>query len=196
MALVLSNLGILAAQRDADDEARVFYEESLQLRRQLADRQGEAISLQNLADLAIKRGDLARARNLLQESLALYRESKNDRGLAYAFEGLASLALASGEVERAARLFGAAEGIRQATGVALSRPNGTSTSGRSLRQPGRSARATHRRSRRGAQWTRTRPLTTLWIRTLASTTRCRLQSLLERSSRNHRPKEKPHEATA
>ena len=64
-------------------------------------------------------GDLDRAEALHKESLALSKELGGSPGPLVFLEGLACDAGARGEAERAARLFGAAQALREATGVPL-----------------------------------------------------------------------------
>src|SRR5262249_10244596 len=59
-------------------------------------------------------GDLARATALHREALTLLRESGEKGNVAEGLEGLAGIAWAQGQPERAARLYGAAEALREA----------------------------------------------------------------------------------
>jgi hypothetical protein len=73
-------------------------------------------ALDNLGWVALLSGDHQRAKVLHEESLALCREL-GDRYIApESLEGLACIAVTDGEVECAARLFGAAEALREAVG--------------------------------------------------------------------------------
>ena len=51
--------------------------ESLAIKREIGNRQGEAASLGNLGVIAVRRGDLAEAERLCRESLAIGREVGN-----------------------------------------------------------------------------------------------------------------------
>jgi hypothetical protein len=62
------------------------------------------------------RGDQQQAEALHRESLALSRQLGDKLVAAEALEGLACSASARGEAERVARLFGAAEALREAVG--------------------------------------------------------------------------------
>ena len=62
-------------------------------------------------------GDLERAEALHKESLALSGEMGGSAHTLAFLKGLACVAGAKGEVEKAARLFGAAEALREAMGV-------------------------------------------------------------------------------
>src|SRR5262249_31655310 len=65
-------------------------------------------------------GDDKRATAFYGESLALRWELGDKHGLAECLEGLAGVAVAQQHLERAARLLGAAEPLREATGAPLS----------------------------------------------------------------------------
>jgi hypothetical protein len=62
------------------------------------------------------RGDQHQAEGLHRESLALGRQLGDKLVAAEALEGLACSASARGEAERVAKLFGAAEALREAVG--------------------------------------------------------------------------------
>src|SRR5207249_10234786 len=58
-------------------------------------------------------------RVLWEESLVNNRELGHKRGIVQNLEGLAAVAVAQAQSERAARLFGTAEGLREAIGAPL-----------------------------------------------------------------------------
>jgi hypothetical protein len=64
-------------------------------------------------------GNYGAARAHWMESLAIHRERGSKGGIAKGLEGLAAVAVAQAQPERAARLFGAAEGLREAMGAPL-----------------------------------------------------------------------------
>lgn len=72
--------------------------------------------------MAQHQGDLERATRLLTESLVLYKEMADKSGIAAAMEGFACGASSSSQWRRAAKLFGAAEALRQAIGAPLPPP--------------------------------------------------------------------------
>ncbi|MDP9375700.1 MAG: tetratricopeptide repeat protein, partial [Chloroflexota bacterium] len=119
VATMLDAIGGIAAHRGDYPRAAVLYNEGLALYRELGDRSGAARVLSNLGDLALLRGNVALARSLNRESLALHWEVGYKEGVAYALENLAGVAVAQREPERAARLFGAAEALREAIGTPL-----------------------------------------------------------------------------
>ncbi len=88
-------------------------EESLAADGKLGDRDGVATSLINLGMAEMQRGDHGRAETLLREGLGLARELGNKILIVEALEHLAGVSGARGRVERAARLYGAAEVLRE-----------------------------------------------------------------------------------
>ncbi|HEX9373857.1 MAG TPA: LuxR family transcriptional regulator, partial [Roseiflexaceae bacterium] len=90
-----------------------LYHESLDLFRDQGSPLGTAEVLLDLGRAAHHQGDSARALALYQESLALLDELGGTHMIAICLERLAGLLGARGEPERAARLFGAAESLRE-----------------------------------------------------------------------------------
>ena len=119
MGQALNNLGELARCQGDDATAEACYIESLALFRS----QGASVDtprlLHNLGYVALHQGDLTRARRLFIESLAAFRDQRSQRGVAECLAGLAALALAQEDGTRATRLWGAAEALRAAAGVAM-----------------------------------------------------------------------------
>ena len=83
------------------------------MQREMGDLRGIANTLGSLGNAARSQGDDGRARALYEESLAILRELGDRRGIAESLEMFAALAVAQ-QPERAARLFGAAEALREA----------------------------------------------------------------------------------
>jgi tetratricopeptide (TPR) repeat protein len=119
IAAALSYLGDVATYQGDSERAMALNEESLAVARTL-DTGSIARSLLHLGLTLRERGDLARAGRVLIESLALHRERGNRGAVAWCLEGLAGVACAQGQPDRAARLYGAAEVLREAIGVQLS----------------------------------------------------------------------------
>ncbi len=84
--------------------------------RQQQDKWGFATALGYLARVMQSRGDLERSTELFAECLPLLHGLGNRVWIARYLEPLAEIAAARGQPERAARLFGAAESLRKATG--------------------------------------------------------------------------------
>jgi predicted ATPase/transcriptional regulator with XRE-family HTH domain len=119
LAVTLGNLGLLAQDQGEPVRAIALCEESLKLWRELDDLWGIAWSLNILGHVAQRQGDDQRASALLIESLPLAWQRGDRAGVAWCLEGLASVAWAQEQPRRAARLFGAAEALRQTIGVPL-----------------------------------------------------------------------------
>src|SRR5579871_3168636 len=119
IAALLSNLGNVAYDQGDYAAARQLYEESLAIRREIGDKRGIAHSLANLGNVAYNQGDYAAARALYEESLGISRELGDMRVIAESLEGMAALAEGQGQSERAARLWAAAEVLRDTIGSPL-----------------------------------------------------------------------------
>jgi len=97
---------------------RSLLEEGLAIRRELGDRRGIALSLGNLAELANTQGDAVSARAWAVESLAIGRELGDGRQICHALDRLGEVHAALGSVLIAARVWGAAQRLREAMGSA------------------------------------------------------------------------------
>jgi hypothetical protein len=75
------------------------------------------MGLYNLGWIALLQDDLGRAANLYRESLSLSWDSGLNPLVQNALEGLACVAGAKGEADRAARLWGAAQALRETKGI-------------------------------------------------------------------------------
>ena len=120
VALQLYRLGHIARHQGDDARARVCYDEALALNRRVGHRWGVAMVLLNLGFVEERAGDRERAGALARESLRLNRELGNKWGICRGLHLLAAVAVASaqpGAGHRAARLLGAAEALRLATGT-------------------------------------------------------------------------------
>ena len=87
--------------------------------RNLGDYRMVANLLSNLGDVAADQADYLAARGLFAESVAIYRGLRAPRGLAEALERLAFVEFGLTEPGRAARIWGAAERMRQEIGSPL-----------------------------------------------------------------------------
>ena len=101
------------------ERATALAEETLALSQASGDRTLLPLPLNDLGWVALLRDDLKRAEALHKESLALSKELGGSHRTFVFLEGLACDAGAKGEAERAARLFGAAQALREATGFPL-----------------------------------------------------------------------------
>ena len=116
IALLLGNLGFVACDQGDDAFARAQYDESLAIMRELGDRQGVARILTYLGRLAHSQEDFTAARALQEQGLTILREVGDRRMMIHALEGLAAADGALGSSLRAARIWGAAERLREDIG--------------------------------------------------------------------------------
>lgn len=119
IALELMSLGWVVLLRQDYQHARAFVQESLALWQALGYKRGVALDLWTLGGIERGLGNDALARAHLRQAVILLGQAGDRWLLAYCLEGLAGTAHAQGEFERAARLFGAAEALRQAIGAPL-----------------------------------------------------------------------------
>ena len=113
----LTDLGFAAMIQGDYEWATALTEEGLALSRESGNRTHTIYLLCNLGTIALEQGDHERAASLLKESLELNRDLEDKRIVAELIEGIAGVAGAYGEAVRAARLYGAAEALREAIGV-------------------------------------------------------------------------------
>ncbi|MHB8578121.1 MAG: LuxR C-terminal-related transcriptional regulator, partial [Dehalococcoidia bacterium] len=116
-AETLNLLGDLARGRGEDTAATACYEESLTLLRRHNLAGTVPSLLHNLGWLALRGRGARRALDLFRESMALFQNQGDRRGIAECLDGLAGAMGALRQPERAARLFGTAEGLREAIGA-------------------------------------------------------------------------------
>jgi predicted ATPase/DNA-binding CsgD family transcriptional regulator len=119
IAAVLTNQGMLSLEQHDYERATRLCEESLALRRTVGDKGGSAHTLIILGRVAFSQGNYQQAYASYKESLALREVAGEKDGVAEALEGLAGICAAHGEGNLAARLLGAAEMVREASGLAL-----------------------------------------------------------------------------
>lgn len=103
-AKALHAAGGLAIEQGDYARARVLHQESLALRRAIADKQGIAQSLNNLGVMAYEQGEYATARSLHEESLVLHRETGEKRRIARSLTNLGLVAYAVGDYSLARSL--------------------------------------------------------------------------------------------
>ncbi|MBW3663126.1 MAG: winged helix-turn-helix domain-containing protein [Actinobacteria bacterium] len=99
------------------DRAQALAEESLRCVRAFGYLEGVASALATIAAVARARGDLDAARQGYVEALDICHRLGHRAGVMTAVEGLARLATAAGSDRPAARLWGAAEALRDALSV-------------------------------------------------------------------------------
>ena len=123
VGMALSNIAWAALFAGDLPRARTVAEEALALRRQLDDTLGTAYTLYTLGRVALEERRAVESRALLAESVDIFRQVGERWGLAACLETLAIAAAARGGGGegplRAARLWGAAEALRESLGAPL-----------------------------------------------------------------------------
>ncbi len=117
VAISLGNLAFAVLSQGDYTVARSYLEQSLAIGREVGDKGSIAITLNNLALVMVNQGDHSAAHAFLEESLAIKRELGDTRGITASLEEFARVAAAQGQIERAARMYGAAEGLREQIGA-------------------------------------------------------------------------------
>lgn len=116
----LGLLGLIHLEQGELEAARPLLEESLALGKQTGVETDAVHLALGLARLLTLQGDAASARQLYQGSLTLLFEYKvYKESVAASLEGLAALEAGQGEPRQAARLWGAAEALREAIGAPM-----------------------------------------------------------------------------
>ena len=147
-ARALFAAGVLAGEQGDYASADALIRESLDIARQLGDKQGAAVSLNALAVIARDRGDVPVARSLFEESLVLWRELGDQKAVARSLSNLANIVKLQGDNARARSLYAEClsifQGLGDRTGVAWSmnyqgdvaRDQGDSAAARTLYEQG------------------------------------------------------------
>ncbi len=115
MALV--TIGRVALLTQDVHGALARFDESLAVAQRQHDDLGEAIALHHRGWAELLLGDFDVARDCFEECLTLSARLHHDEGVAYALEGLTAVAAARGDPGRAGTLLGAAQVVRERTGL-------------------------------------------------------------------------------
>jgi predicted ATPase/DNA-binding SARP family transcriptional activator/DNA-binding CsgD family transcriptional regulator len=113
---LLISLGYEYLLEGDHERATALSEEAAQLYRERGSRSGLRYALDTLGWAAVLREDHAQAKALHEESLVLCEEMGDKVMGQGSLGGLACSAASKGEAQRAARLFGAAQALREAAG--------------------------------------------------------------------------------
>lgn len=116
VASATDNLGVAQYCENNLVQAEANAREALNLFQSLGAKRGRAIALDHVGKCARRRGDCREAWHHHRESLQLRQQIDNPRGMAVWLEAVAALTAGLGEPATAARILGAAESIREATG--------------------------------------------------------------------------------
>ncbi|GAB4526015.1 MAG: hypothetical protein Fur0018_11040 [Anaerolineales bacterium] len=98
---VLKGMGAIYNERGQNREARLCYEQALQVARRIGDRHGEAAALGNLGNIASDLGDQIKARDFYLQALTIYRELAEWRAEAMVLNNLGALAYYLGSYDSA-----------------------------------------------------------------------------------------------
>jgi predicted ATPase/DNA-binding CsgD family transcriptional regulator len=112
--------GQIALSQGDIDNARSFLERGVNLYREVGSLHGIGESLSQLARVVAAQGDTSSTFALYRESLAIARELRHPGLIASCLEGLAQGMVGQGKVAWAARLWGAAQALRES--VSIPRP--------------------------------------------------------------------------
>lgn len=118
IAYALIGLGLVAYRRGELEQAGQQLDEALSLAKSAGDRRYVAMALNGLGRVTLALGDTPRAWLWLTKSLSQYKETGDRQGVLEVLEALAYFHL-NQQPERAARLFGAAESLREVIGAPL-----------------------------------------------------------------------------
>src|SRR5262249_46806202 len=118
IAISLADQANVALKQGDHTAARSGYEESLQISRELGNQVNIAVALNNLGKIVREQGDPQAARSLHRQSLPIRRDLGDKGGFPWSLEAFAVLC-APIDPARAARLWGAAEALRDTLGLPL-----------------------------------------------------------------------------
>ena len=114
VAWTLCNLGMIAHATRDDGAVAPLLEEGIAVSQALGDYICKAWCLTFLARVTKDQGHYRQSAAIFAETLAIFRDVGHADGMAFTLEGRAGLAAAWGDPRSAARLFGAAEALREA----------------------------------------------------------------------------------
>lgn len=117
IANALGNLGDVYRYLGRFDEADAALDQSLHILQELQNVQGEGTTRYSMGLLALARGRPDEADVQLRRSLALHWQAEDLVAIADDLEGLARVAMARGDAQGTARLYGAADTLRDRTGT-------------------------------------------------------------------------------
>jgi predicted ATPase/Tfp pilus assembly protein PilF len=119
IALLFNNLGNLWLALGEPDKARQVTEESRKIYRELEDQGGLALALMQMGDIARVKKEAFEAIELYRQSLRLFQEVGEKADLPPCFEGLATALAETKKLSQAARLYGAAQKLRETLDLPL-----------------------------------------------------------------------------
>jgi tetratricopeptide (TPR) repeat protein len=127
-SLALVTLGRFALAVGQPQAALERFQESLALTRERHDELGETIAIHHVAWAHLALGAAEEAAEEFRSGLEESSELGHDEGVVYGLEGMLAIAARLGDVERAGRMLGAAQTLREQSGL-------TNSAARILYQP-------------------------------------------------------------
>ena len=120
VAPLLLFLGFVELDRGHPDRMAELLEEALLQFRELGDLRGAGMCVTVMGQVALDEGNVERAGSMFEDAAHVLRELKDIVGSVYTVLGLAGVAGWRGDGVRSAKLWGAAEALREAEGFTMS----------------------------------------------------------------------------
>jgi len=95
------------------ETANQLFEEGLEIFRRLRNRNFQTVFASELGHIARRTGDIIQAKKIYKETLANWQDLGNRAAISHQLECFAFLSIVEEEPQRAAKLFGAAEALRE-----------------------------------------------------------------------------------
>ncbi|MBS1517822.1 MAG: tetratricopeptide repeat protein [Bacteroidetes bacterium] len=102
---VLNWIGSFKSAQGDYEQAKKYYEEILNIRKESGDKSGIAGSIHNLGNVSLSQGDYEQAKKYYEESLAIYKEIGDKKGIATPILSLGNIALNQGDYEQAKKYY-------------------------------------------------------------------------------------------
>jgi tetratricopeptide (TPR) repeat protein len=112
----LHELGILAYLQGEYEQARILYQQSLEIFERLGDQSGRAMALHTLGMIAQNLGEYEQARNLYLQNLEILERLGDEGGQANSLHQLGTIALDKGKYEQARSLYQQSLAIKERLG--------------------------------------------------------------------------------
>ena len=119
IAWAVNNLGLVLQSQGDFATAKALHQEGLTLFNELTDKMGSAWSLNHLGLVAQNQGDTTLAQRRQAESLSLFAAVGDTEGVAAGLKELAGILAKQTKVRAAAKIWGAAEALRDSIGAPL-----------------------------------------------------------------------------
>ncbi len=113
LAGVLNNIALIYERKGDLAKAKEYYEQSLQAKELVGDKEDIARTLHNMGRVEISQGNLAKALSLLERSASLKEDIGNKRGLALTLGEIGVVYLMRGELDSAEASFQRVQAIRE-----------------------------------------------------------------------------------